>query len=62
MNREDKLEVFEEAVKLADSGKYKGWRTIQSRLVKSGQKRAPELLDGKKIRMILDTQCKLARR
>ena len=27
MNREDKLEVFEEAVKLADSGKYKGWRS-----------------------------------
>ena len=60
MNREKKLEVFREAVKLADTGKYKGWKKIQSRLVKSGHKRAPELLGGTKIRMILDTQCQLA--
>ncbi len=62
MNREEKLEVFKEAVKLADSGKYTGWKKIQSRLVKSGHKRAPDLLDGNKIRMVLDAQCKLARR
>ncbi len=60
MNREEKLEVFREAVKLAGSGKYTSWKKIQSRLVKSGHKRAPELLDGQKIRMILDSQCKLA--
>jgi hypothetical protein len=60
MNREEKLEVFKEAVKLADSGKFKNWEQIQSRLVKSGKRRAPELLDGRKIRMILDAQCKLA--
>jgi adenylylsulfate kinase-like enzyme len=60
MTREEKLEVFREAVRLAGTGKYTGWKKIQSRLVKSGHKRAPELLDGKKIRMILDTQCKLA--
>lgn len=35
MNREEKLEVFKEAVKLADSGKYKDWEQIQSRLVSS---------------------------
>jgi hypothetical protein len=29
MNKEEKLEVFKEAVKLADSGKYKGWKKIQ---------------------------------
>ena len=62
MNREEKLEVFKEAVKLAGSGKYKGWKKILSCLVESGHKRAPELLDGNKIRMILDAQCKLARR
>jgi hypothetical protein len=61
MTKEEKLEVFKEAVKLANSGKYKGWKQIQTRLVKSGHKRAPELLDGNKIRMILDAQCKLAR-
>jgi hypothetical protein len=60
MDRERMLEIYTEAVKLADSGKYKGWKKIQSELVKSGHKRAPELLDGKKIRMILDTHCKLA--
>jgi hypothetical protein len=61
MGRERMLEVFKEAVKLAQSGKYTGWKKIQSRLVKSGHNRAPELLDGRKIRMILDAQCKLAR-
>jgi hypothetical protein len=29
MNKEEKLEVLKEAVKLADSGKYKGWKKIQ---------------------------------
>jgi len=43
MNWEEKLEVFKEAVKLAGSGKYKGWKKVQSRLVKSGHKRAPGL-------------------
>ena len=60
MKGEEKLEVFKEAVKLADSGEYKDWKQIQSQLVKSGKKRAPELLDGRKIRMILDAQCNLA--
>jgi hypothetical protein len=62
MNREEKLEVLKEAVKLSDSGRHKGWKKIQSQLVKSGHKRAPKLLDGNKIRMILDASCKLARR
>lgn len=48
VNREEKLEFFMEAVKLADSGKHTGWKEIESKLVKSGHKRAPELLDGKK--------------
>jgi hypothetical protein len=26
MNREEKLEVFKKVVKLADSGKYSGWK------------------------------------
>ena len=61
MSRERMLEVFKEAVNLAQSGKYTSWKKIQSRLVKSGYKRAPELLDGRKIRMILNAQCKLAK-
>ena len=61
MNKEEKLEIFKEAVKLAGSGEYTGWKKIQSRLVKTGHKRAAELLDGNKIRMVLDAQCKLAR-
>ncbi len=36
MNRDEKLEIFREAVKLADSGKYKGWKKVQSQLLKSG--------------------------
>ena len=38
MTKEEKLEVFKEAVKLADSGKYKGWKKVQSQLVESGHK------------------------
>lgn len=56
------IRLLKDAVNLADSGKYKGWKKIQSRLVKSGHKRAPELLDGNKIRRILDAQCRSARR
>ena len=47
---------------MAGSAKSKGWKKVQSQLVKSGHKRSPELLDGNKIRMILDAQCELARR
>ena len=32
MNKDEKLEIFREAVKLADSGKYKGWKKVSPSL------------------------------
>jgi hypothetical protein len=56
------IQLLKDVENLGDSGKYKVWKKIQSRLVKSGHKRAPELLDGNKIRRILDAQCRSTRR
>ena len=55
-------EIFARAVKFAASGKCKDWRDVQEELVEAGYKRAPYLLDGNKIKDILDAQCELARR
>jgi hypothetical protein len=52
-----KREVYELAVRLAKSGRMKNWKSIQAQLVKDGHKRAPDLLDGDKIRAVLDICC-----
>jgi hypothetical protein len=49
--------VFRLAVELAESGKYRNWKDIQEKLVERDYRRAPDLLDSKRIRAILDTQC-----
>jgi hypothetical protein len=59
--RKQNVEVFRHAVALAASGDYADWKAIQTRLVEKGFRRAPDLLDGAKIRAILDAQCKLSR-
>lgn len=60
MKKQD-VEVFRRAVELAASGNYADWKDIQARLVDKGFRRAPDLLDGQKIRAILDAQCALNR-
>jgi hypothetical protein len=49
--------VFRLAVELAESGKYRNWKDIQEKLVERDYRRAPDLLESKRIRAILDTQC-----
>lgn len=61
MKKQD-VEVFREAVALAASGDHPDWRSIQARLVEKGYRRAPDLLDGNKIRAILDAQCAIGRK
>jgi adenylylsulfate kinase-like enzyme len=56
MRKKDQ-EIFRRAVELAGSGKCKDWYDVQERLVEKGYRRAPDLLDGEKIRAILDFQC-----
>lgn len=56
-----KREVYELAVRLAQSGEMRNWRGIQERLVEKGYKRAPNLLDGDKIRAVLDICCDSSR-
>jgi hypothetical protein len=53
--------VFRLAVELAVSGKCRNWKDIQEKLVERNYRRAPDLLDSKKIRAILDFQCDRAR-
>jgi len=48
--------VFRRAVELAASGKCKGWHDIQEKLVEKGFRRAPDPLNGDKIRAILEFQ------
>ena len=59
--RKRNLEVYEAAVRLAASGKMRGWESIQERLVEKGYRRVPDLLQGDKIRTVLDICCKAAR-
>jgi hypothetical protein len=56
MRKKDE-KVFRLAVELAGSGKYRSWKDIQEKLVERDYRRAPELLDSKRIREILDFQC-----
>jgi hypothetical protein len=56
MRKKDQ-EIFRRAVELAGSGKCKDWYDVLERLVEKGYRRAPDLLDGEKIRTILDFQC-----
>lgn len=55
--RKKNVEVYELALKMAGSGEFKSWKGIRDGLVEKGYRRAPELLDGDKIRMILDLHC-----
>lgn len=56
-----KREVYEMAVKLAQSGKMQNWQGIQEHLLEKGYKRAPDLLDSEKIRAVLDICCEGSR-
>ncbi|WP_253706220.1 hypothetical protein [Bradyrhizobium sp. WD16] len=60
MKKQD-VEIFRRAVELAATGDCADWTDIQARLVEKGFRRAPDLLDGQKIRAILDAQCALNR-
>lgn len=60
MKKQD-VEVFRQAVEMAASGDFEDWKSIQSGLVAKGYRRAPVLLDGAKIRAILDAPCRLTR-
>lgn len=60
--RKNDEEVFRRAVELAGSGQCKGWHEVQEKLVETGYRRAPDLLDGDKIRAILDFQCGIDRK
>jgi hypothetical protein len=55
------LEVFKQAVALAGSGEFRDWREIQHQLIQNGFHRASDLLDGDKIRAVLNIQCERAR-
>ena len=60
--KKQNVEVFRKAVELAGSGDFRDWKGIQERLVEKGFRRAPDLLDGAKIRAILDAQCDHSRK
>jgi hypothetical protein len=60
--RKKNEEVFRRAVELAGSGKCKNWQEVKKMLVEKGFSRAPDLLDGEKIRAILDFQCGIGRK
>src|SRR3954471_6687375 len=55
--RKKSLEVYQLALRMAGSGKFKNWKSIRDGLVERGYRRAPELLDSNKIRAILDIHC-----
>ena len=55
--RKKNLEVFKLAVEIATSGKAKDWKDVQEKLVAKGYKHADDLLDGDKIRTMLDLLC-----
>jgi hypothetical protein len=59
MKKQD-VEVFRHAVALAATGDFPDWKGIQAKLVADGFRKAPDLLDGHKIRAILDAQCALS--
>lgn len=55
------VEVFRQAVALAATGDHPDWKSVQAKLVEKGFRRAPDLLDGHKIRAIIDAQCNIGR-
>lgn len=55
--RKKNLEVYQLALRMAGSGKFKNWKGIRDGLVERGYRRAPDLLDGDKVRAILDIHC-----
>jgi hypothetical protein len=55
--RKKSLAVYQLAVRMAGSGKFKNWKGIRDGLVEKGYKRAPDLLDDDRIRAILDIHC-----
>ena len=55
--RKKSLEVYQLALRMAGTGKFKNWKGIRDELVDKGYQRAPDLLDGEKIRTILDIHC-----
>ena len=55
--RKKNLEVYQLALRMAGSGKFKNWKGIRDGLVEKGYKRAPNLLDDDKVRAILDVHC-----
>ncbi len=60
--RKKSLEVYQLALKMAGSGKVRNWEAIQHKLVEQGYRKAPQLLDGQKIRAILDLRCEESRK
>jgi hypothetical protein len=59
--RSKNLEIYEAAVRLAGSGQEHDWKGIQEKLVESGYRGAPELLDSEKIRAVLNISCEKSR-
>lgn len=59
--RNRNLEVYQLALRMAGSGKFKSWKGIRDGLVAKGYKRAPDLLEDDKIRTILDIHCEDSR-
>jgi hypothetical protein len=55
------VEVFRQAVALAVTGDHPDWKSVQAKLLEKGFRRAPDLLDGNKIRAIIDAQCDIGR-
>ena len=60
--RKKNLEVYQLALRMAGSGKFKNWKCIRDGLVEKGYKRAPNLLDDDKVRAILDIHCEESRK
>jgi hypothetical protein len=60
--KKQNVEVFRQAVAMAASGYHDDWKSIQLKLVDKGFRKAPDLLDGQKIRAILDAQCALSKK
>jgi adenylylsulfate kinase-like enzyme len=60
--RKKSLEVYQLALKMAGSGKFKNWKGVRDELVEKGYPRAPDLLDGDKVRAILDIHCQQSRK
>jgi hypothetical protein len=55
--RKKNLEVYQLALRMAGSGEFKNWKSVRDGLVKKGYRQAPDLLDGDKVRAILDIHC-----